>query len=166
MRITSLEIRSHPLKKGLRGYDVREVEELRELAADALEEAMREISALQDRLKDASGRISEHMANEAMLKDTITTAQKMVGDLKNNAMKEAELLVTEARLQAEDIVRQAQTRSTKLQEEIFRLKKQRNELEVSIKAILDYHSSTLLMEEDESRKADEESDKLKFLPKP
>lgn len=165
MRITPLEIKSHQLKKSFKGYDTREVEELRDLAADALEEAAREIMALQEKVKDSAVRITEYAANENMLKETITTAQRMVEDLKSNARKEAELLVAEAKLQAEAIVRQAQSRSRDLQEEIFRLKKQRIELETAIKAIIDYHSSTLLLEEDEAKKADEEADKLKFLAK-
>lgn len=165
MRITPLEIKSHQLKKSFKGYDTREVEELRDLAADALEEAAREIMTLQEKVKDSAVRITEYAANENMLKETITTAQRMVEDLKSNARKEAELLVAEAKLQAEAIVRQAQSRSRDLQEEIFRLKKQRIELETAIKAIIDYHSSTLLLEEDEAKKADEEADKLKFLAK-
>lgn len=165
MRITPLEIKSHQLKKSFKGYDTREVEELRDLAADALEEAAREIMTLQEKVKDSAVRITEYAANENMLKETITTAQRMVEDLKSNARKEAEILVAEAKLQAEAIVRQAQSRSRDLQEEIFRLKKQRIELETAIKAIIDYHSSTLLLEEDEAKKADEEADKLKFLAK-
>lgn len=165
MKITSLEIRNHPLKKALRGYDVREVEGLRDLAAEALEGAAKEIITLEERLRDSNERLAEHVSNEKVLRDTITTAQKMVDDLKVNARKESELLIAEARLQAEEIVRQAQARVTQLQEDIFKLKKQRIEFETALKAIISYHSSALVMEEDEARKADAESDKLKFLHK-
>lgn len=165
MKVTALDIRSHQLKKSMRGFDTRDVEAMRELAADSLEDATREISLLDEKLRNATARINEYAANERVLKDTITTAQKMVDELKNNTRKEAELIIAEAKLQAEEIVRQAHNRASQLQEEIFRLKKQRIELHTSIKSIIDYHSSTLLMEEDESRKADSESDKLKFLPK-
>lgn len=165
MKATPLEIRGTHLKKRLLGYDANEVGVLKELAAEALEEASRETTRLEERLKDAVLKLSEHEAREEILKDSITTAQRMVEDIKGNARKEAELIVAEARLQAERIVDQAQRRSIELQEEIFRLRKQRIEIETSIKAILDYHSTTLLMEETDSRKADEGSDKLKFLHK-
>lgn len=165
MRITPLEIKSHGLKKSFKGYDVKEVEELRELASEALEEAAREINDLKEKLSAANARITEYAANENMLKETIITAQKMVEELKTSARKESELLITEAKLQAEDILRQAQSRASDLQHEIFRLRKQRIELESSIKAIIDYHSSTLLLEEEESKRADGESDKIKFLAK-
>ncbi len=166
MRVTSLEIRSQQLKKGLRGYDVREVEALKELAAEALEQASREINNLEERLREANDRLAEHIANENMLRDTITTAQRMVEDMKIGARKEAELIVAEANLHAEEIISQAHNRSKALNEDLFRLKKQRAEIETQIKAILNYHSTTLLLEEEESARVDEESEKLKFFPKP
>jgi len=165
MKITPLEIRGFHFKKSFKGYDIGEVERLKELASDTLEEAQRTNTILEEKLREANERVGEHITLENTLKDAITTAHSMVEDLKNNARKEAELLIAEARLQGEDIVRQAQTRSRELQEEIFRLRKQRVEIETSIKAILDYHSSILVMEGDESKKADSETEKLKFLPK-
>jgi len=165
MKVTPLEIRSHGLRKSFKGYDVKGVEELREMAADALEEAAREIMALQEKLRESSERNLKYAANEEILRETITTAQRMVDDLKTNARKEAELVIAEARLQAEEILRQAQSRASQAQEDIYRLRKQRKELEASIKAVLDYHSSVFLTEEEEARRADEETDKLKYLAK-
>jgi len=166
MNITPMEIRSYEMKKALRGYDAREVEALREAAADALEDAHRRISALEERLKETRDSLEGHMANERLLKEAITTAQGMAGEIKENAAKEAELIIAEARLQADEIVRQAQTRSTQLNDEIFRLRKQRREIEASVRALIDYHSSTLTMEGEESERNDEEAGKLKFLPRP
>lgn len=165
MKVTPLEIRSHELRKSFKGYDVAEVEELREMAADALEEATREMIGLRERLEDLTDRCREYAANENILRETITTAQKMVDDLKANARKEAELTVAEARLQAEEIVRQAQSRAAQVQDDIYRLRKQRKELEASIKAVIDYHSSVLLTDEEEARRSDAETDKLKYFSK-
>ncbi|MCC6503247.1 MAG: DivIVA domain-containing protein [Deltaproteobacteria bacterium] len=165
MKLTPLEIRSHGLRKSFKGYDVKGVEELRDMAADALEEAAREIMALEERISDLSERNRDYAANENILRETITTAQRMVDDLKANARKEAELVVAEARLNAEDIIRQAQERASRVQDDIYRLRKQRKELEASMKAVLDYHSGVFLAEEEEARRADEETDKLKYLSK-
>ena len=165
MKLTPLEIRSHGLRKSFKGYDVKGVEELRDMAADALEEAAREIMALEERVSDLSERNRDYAANENILRETITTAQRMVDDLKANARKEAELVVAEARLHAEDIIRQAQSRASQVQDDIYRLRKQRKELEASMKAVLDYHSGVFLAEEEEARRADEETDKLKYLSK-
>lgn len=156
-----MDIRGHQLKKSMRGFDQREVEALKELAADALEEAVREIAELEEKLKTAQTRLDGQLANEALLRDTITTAQRLVDDLKTSARKEAELIIAEAKLQGEGLIRTAQTRFGQLQEEIYRLKKQRKELEISIKAVIDYHSSTLMLEEEQAKKADESADKVR-----
>jgi cell division initiation protein len=165
MKITPLEIRQHLLNKRLIGYDTHEVDALKELLADSLEGAAGKITALEEQVKDMGTRLVEHEQREAMLKDTITTAKKMVDDLKNNARKEAEIIIAEARQKADEIAKQANKRAQGVQEEIYKLRKQRIEIETSIKAILDYHASVLNLEEKESRKADEEADKLKFLTK-
>ena len=165
MKITSMDVRAHQLKRSFRGYDARDVDALKELCADALEDASREIMNLEERLKRSAVILGEHTANETTLKDAITTAQKMVEGLLGNARKEAELTVAEAKVQAENIVRQAHTRAGQLQEEIYRLKKQRIELEIAIKAVIEYHSSTLVLNEEDVKKADAEAEKLKFFKK-
>ncbi len=166
MTLMPMEIKSHALKKAFFGYDMREVEVLKDLASEALEEALKRIGALEDRCNDTVRKLSEHLENERLLKEAITTAQRMVEELKGNARKEAELLVTEARIQAEEIVRQAHHRAKEIQEDIFRLKKQRIEMETALKSLIDYHSQRLVLEEDHSRKSDEDADSLAFLPRP
>ncbi len=166
MKVTPLEIRNHSFRKSaLGGYDKRDVESLKETWAEALENANREIMHLEEKSRDLEDRLSEHIENENLLKEAITTTHKMAGEIKDNARKEAELIVAEARVHADEIVKQAQSRAMDINEEIMRLKKQRAEFEISIKALLDYHTTKILMEEEEWRNADEEAQKIKFLPK-
>jgi len=89
----------------------------------------------------------------------------MAEDLKVTAEKEAGFILREARLKAEDMLRQASRRAVEIQEEIQQFKKQRIEIESSIRALLDYHTKILELGEEEARKADEELDKLKFFTK-
>ncbi len=165
MKITPIELREHIISKRLFGYDTHEVDALKELVAESLEEAAKKISSLDEQVKDMSSRLAEHEQREAMLKDTITTAKKMVDDLKNNARKEAEIIIAEARQKSDELARQANNRAQGIQEEIYKLKKQRIEIETSIKAVLDYHSKVLYMELKDAAGADREAEKLKFLTK-
>jgi len=166
MKVSPLEIRSHPLKKSLvGGCDAREVELFREMAATALEESAREISSLEEKLRDASARLDGLIENETALKDALTTAQRIMDDIRANARKEAELIIAEAGVHGDEIVRQAQNRAQELGQDIYRLKHQRLELESSIKAVLDYHTSKLLIDEVDAKRADENANKVRFLPK-
>ena len=163
MKITALEVKSHPLKKRFLGYDVREVESLKELVSENLEEATREITFLQEKKRELEATLAIHIGNEQTLKEAITSTQKVATDIKGGARKEAELIIAEARIKANEIIGRAQLHATGLQEVILKLKGQRIELETSIKAILDFHSTKLLLEDEETAKADEEADKLKYL---
>ncbi|MBI5236314.1 MAG: DivIVA domain-containing protein [Deltaproteobacteria bacterium] len=165
MKITPMDIRAHQFKKSLMGYDAKDVEALRETAAQAIEDAGMELMRLEERLKDATVELNAHIGNERTLRDAITSAQKIGDGLRDNARKEAELLIAEARLQADNIVKQAHGRALELQDEIYRLKKQRMEMESAIRAVINYHNGALTVEEQESRQSDERSDKLKFLNK-
>lgn len=165
MKITAFEIKEHRLRKNLFGYNTHDVESLKEIAASAIEYTNRKSNLLEEKLKMTMDKLSSHEKRESVLKDTITTAQKMVEDLKNTAFREAELIIAEARQQADEITRQARDRILGLQDEIFQLKKQRIEFETSIKAIIEYHSNVLLLEEEEAKKADEDVAKLKFFHK-
>lgn len=165
MAVTALEIQEYELKAGILGYNKNDVEALRDLAVEALASATKKSNDLEDELKNLKRTLFEHEQREAMLKDTITTAQKMVDDLKGNAKKEAELIVVEAKHQADGITRQAQQRALEMQSEIQTLKKQRIEFETKLKAILDYHMSILTIDKDKSRQLDEQVEKLKYLSK-
>ena len=163
MKITALEVLSHPLKKSFMGYDVREVQAFKELVAESVEEMARDIAYLEEKKSELSETLSAHIDNENILKGAITTTHQMAVDIKGSARKEADLIVAEARLQADEIMNQARGHVAGLQEEILRLKGQRIEMEVSVKALVDYHSTRLIAEKEASAVSDAESEKLKFI---
>ncbi len=164
MKITPIEIKGYAFRKKAIGYDPREVESLKERAAATLEEANRERGRLEEKVRELEQRLSEHLKNESLLKDAITTTQKMTMDIKENARKEGELIIAEAKVRGDDIIRQAQSRASNISDDILRLKKQRAEFESSLKALLYYHTTQILIEEEESAKADTEADKIKYMP--
>ncbi|MCK5237557.1 MAG: DivIVA domain-containing protein [Deltaproteobacteria bacterium] len=165
MAMTPLELKEYDLKSSMLGYDKKDVEALRDVAIEALTDSLKKIDTLSGDIKELKGKLFGHEQRENMLKDTITTAQKMVNDLKGNANKEAELIVAEARHQSDQILQQAQRRALEIQQEIQTLKKQRVEFETKLKALLDYHSSILNIEKTNSNSLDQEADKLQYLTK-
>jgi cell division initiation protein len=165
MKLTPMDIIEQNFKKSVRGYNKKDVNRFKELAAEALEDAVKQINVSEEKLKVMTEQLSEHEERESVLKETITTAQKMSEGIKENARKEAELIVSEARIQAEDLIKNAYKRIANIQNEIYHLKKQRLELQTALKTVLEYHKNLLIMEEEEGRKGDSEDDKLRFLQK-
>ncbi len=163
MKITPMDIREQTFKKELLGYNKIEIHAFKELAAGTLEELTRQNYFQEEQLRNMERKLSSHEARESLLKEAITSAQKMGEDLKDNAKKEAELLVLESKIHSEELIKDAHGRVSQIQTEIYQLKKQRTEIQVSIRAVLDYHSNLLFSEEAESQRNDEGDDKLKFM---
>lgn len=148
MKITPLEVREYRFKKVFRGYDPVEVEALKSLVSNVLEELTRDKRQLEDESSKLKARLEGYLETEEILKATLTTAQKVAEDIKDNAKKEAELIIAEAKMKAEDIVRDAHERFLKIQGDIDQLKKQRIRIESEIKAIIEYHQKILFSEEE------------------
>jgi cell division initiation protein len=67
------------------------------------------------------------------------TAQQMVEDYKTNARKEAELLIKEADLKADSLVKEAQERVVKIHEDIVDLKGIRRHFKEELKRLIESH---------------------------
>ncbi len=165
MKTTSLDIDGIRFKKKAFGYDTAEVEALRKLASDAVADSAREINQLKEMLAKSMKDLMAHEEREEVLRKTITTAHEMSEGLKGNATKEAEIIIAEARVRANEILMQANKRAADIQNEIFLYKRQRIDLEKSLRSILDYHSHILESSVDEAQKADEDLETLKFFTK-
>ncbi len=165
MGITPIELKEFQLRRAAMGYNRKDVETLRELCVDALTEATKEIERLRSELRTVEERLAEHERREGLLKDTITTAQKMVEELKTTARKEADLVVAEAQHEADKIIEQAHQEVAKLREHLVDLKRQRVEFETELRAVLNYHMNLIDMGEKEAERVEGEAEKLHFFKK-
>ena len=82
-------------------------------------------------------------SNETILQKTLTTAQQLSEDLKNTAMKEAEVLLGGAEVRAEKILDAAHRRATKMAEDLREMKHIRTRLAASVRATIDTHLALL-----------------------
>jgi cell division initiation protein len=137
VKLTPLDIRQKQFARKLRGSDPKEVEAFLELMAQELEDLVRENIALKDDVKRKNARIEEYRDREKTLQETMITAQRITDDLKDAAKRSAEVIVSEAELQAEKIVQGAHGRMIQILDEIGELKRQRSQVTSGIRAILD-----------------------------
>jgi cell division initiation protein len=71
------------------------------------------------------------------------TAQQMVEDYKTNARKEAELLIKEAEMRADELIRDAQEKVIKIHEDIVDLKGIRRHFKEELKRLIENHARML-----------------------
>ena len=139
MRITPLDIQQKQFPMKFRGFDVEEVYAFLEVVREEMEELLRENASLKETAQRAENQIKEHKDMESTLRETLITAQNMVEDYKTNARKEAELLVKEAELKSDSMMKDAQEKVIKIHEDIVDLKGIRRHFKEELKRLIESH---------------------------
>ena len=137
MKYNSVDIELKEFNKSFRGYDPLKVRAfLKELASQA-EAFTYETNVLKDRLRERELQISEFKEREETLKNTVVTAQKITESLTEQANKEALQIVTNAKLKAENMIRESRRRIRNYVDDISRLEQRRNSIIAEIKSVLE-----------------------------
>ena len=163
MKITPLDIQQQQFKIKFRGFDVREVDTFLEQMADAFESLQGENNRLYQEIKRLQHEAHGYREREESFKRAMLNSQKVLEQMKENARKSAELVVAEAEVKAEKILSRAQNRLSQLHEDIAELKRQRSQIEVQIRSVIEGHSKLLEIGKEESRIREEEDGKLKLF---
>jgi cell division initiation protein len=176
MRITPMDMRQQRFKTAMRGYDRTEVVAFLTEAADDYEHAQREIDRLRGDLMRMEALLAEHRQREANLRDTLLTAQRLSGELKEPAGNEAKLIVREAQGRADMLLQKTQVRLEELDHDINELRLRRRDAEGSVEATIQalYRALEFIRDQDQARSADDklllhrprQADQAPAAPKP
>ncbi|MBD0379195.1 DivIVA domain-containing protein [Paenibacillus sedimenti] len=124
MPLTPLDIHNKEFSRSFRGYDEDQVNEFLDQVIKDYEALIRENKDLQNQTVTLQERL-DHFSNiEESLSKTIIVAQEAADEVRNNAKKEAQLILKEAEKNADRIINESLARSRKVALEIEELKKQ------------------------------------------
>ena len=143
MKITPLDIQQQQFRVRFRGFDMVEVDNFLDLAANEFEELLRENNRLKEEDRQKAEKIQQLERAERDLHNALISAQQICEEMKNQARKEGELIIEDAKANARKIWETAQVQAMQVETEIARLKRQRAEFEASLKSILEMHLSLL-----------------------
>lgn len=137
MPLTPLDIHNKEFSRSFRGYDEDEVNEFLDQIIKDYEAIIREHKELESQASALEERLG-HFANiEDTLSKTIIVAQEAADEVKNNAKKEAELIIKEAEKNADRIINEALARSRKIALETEELKKQASIFRTRFRTLLE-----------------------------
>ncbi|MCM2264744.1 MAG: DivIVA domain-containing protein [Desulfuromonadales bacterium] len=139
MRITPIDIQQQQFRSRLMGYDKAGVDQFLEVLAGEIERLFRQNQDLQEELARTKSTLADMRERETNLKETLLTTQKVTDELKANARREAELVLTDAEMRAERVMRNAEDRRLQLIEEIQEIKRQKIDFETSLRSLLEKH---------------------------
>ncbi|MCP5056973.1 MAG: DivIVA domain-containing protein [bacterium] len=139
MKLTPLDIQKHAFTQRMRGADPVEVEAFLQMVSEDYEALMRERDQLAERASQLEERVKELGQNEKTLQHTLVTAQTLSDDLKKTAMREAEVRVGEAEVQAEKVLAASHRRAARISEDIREMKALRSRLGAALRQTLETH---------------------------
>jgi cell division initiation protein len=123
MALTPVEIRHlKPAKSVLHGYRRGAVDDLLNEIAISFEDVWRERADLADKVEQLDADLVRYRELESLLRTTLVSAEKAAVTLKEQAGKEADLILDEARAEAREITRRARADRDRLLAEVRRLR--------------------------------------------
>lgn len=122
MTLTPVEVRHLEMRRGLFGYRRSHVHRTIEEIADSFEAVWRERSELGERVHDLEAEVARHVELETLLRSTLVSAERAAQDMKEQARREADVIVQEAGAEGRRLVRDAIAEKEQLLAETRRVK--------------------------------------------
>ncbi len=144
MDIGPEEIRSRKFKtRWVSGYDMDEVEAFLHATASALETLVQENETMRGKLAKMNEEMSDVGRRRKLLEDALVSAQRVIHDMKANAMKEAENVLKEAENQADRWISDANNQVAEIKRELREITLLRKDYEAKFRFLLESHQEQL-----------------------
>src|SRR5690348_8764008 len=128
MALTPVEIRHiTPPRTTFRGYRIAATDKLLEDIAASFEDVWRERADLADKVEQLEADLVRFRELETLLRTTLVSAEQASANTRDQARREAELILTGAHAEAREIQRRALAENERLQNESRRLRMQLRE---------------------------------------
>jgi len=126
MRITPLDVRKQEFRKVVRGLDPEEVYAFLATVAEEYEAALTDNKTLREQMLGLDEKVGEYRNMETALRDTLMTAERVNSETRQNAEKEAQLILERAKMEAEKQTASISARVDALRHQLRELRTQRD----------------------------------------
>jgi cell division initiation protein len=162
MKITPIDISGHTFATRLRGFDQEEVRSFLNLVSSEFEALVAANNTLREKLVQVEASVADLKERERILKETLLTAQRLADEIREEARKEAALIVREAEVKGSQYLDQAGRKAGELEGAIQALRVERDAFAQRIRSAVEQHLRLL----DMHRNEDEVEARLRFMKKP
>jgi cell division initiation protein len=122
MGLTPVEIRHVTIGRGLFGYRRPATNRLLDEIAESFEDVWRDRADLAERVEQLEADLVRYRELETLLRTTLVSAERAAGDLREQAQRDAELIVREAEGEARAITRRARVERDQLARDSLRVR--------------------------------------------
>jgi cell division initiation protein len=147
IKVTPLDVQQKRFHVAFRGYDRTEVEMFLDLVRDEMEVLVREVTELREFRQSYDQRLHELNEKEETIKNTMLMTQKLMEDQKDNARREAALIIKDAEIRSHQIVGNSQQEKVRLESEIQDLRRRKHHFMEDLKRVIQMHQEMVNFEE-------------------
>jgi DivIVA domain-containing protein len=141
--LTPLDVRKQEFKKAMRGYEKLEVEDFRSRVADAMDRLVRERNGFEERYRIALEQLEVYRDREKAMNEALVAAQQLRAETKEQAEREAGMIVRAAEAVAETRLERAQREIEKLQDSASTLSRQHHAYLAVLRSIVERQKAEL-----------------------
>ena len=143
MQLNPIDIEGQEFQRTLRGYDQDAVRVFLSRIAHQLSLSLNEREQQQRKISSLEAELSQLKSYEGELRDALLSLDQVSRSLKGQAEREAELIIKEAELRAEQIIAEGRAELIRMREEQRSLERQRERSTVELRALLESHLQML-----------------------
>ncbi len=112
--LTAVDVRRYEFQTVMRGYERARVDQFKVQVADEMERLMRANQDLDEKARNFHEQLRAFRERDRALNEALVSAQQLRGDMKEQASREADLIVQEAQAKAQRLLDEARTESARL----------------------------------------------------
>lgn len=161
MKLTAMDIRQYEFRRSFTGYEPAQVKSLLEMIADEMESLVRENSTLKTELRRKENQLKAMEESERNVREVLMTLHKITQQVRGDAEREAQVIVSRAQLQADTILGDAQKKYSDIAAEVQEIRRVKIQLVGAVRSAVDQHMRLLDAFSVEDPKGSE--DKIRFF---
>ena len=133
--LSPLDIRRYDFGTALRGYDKARVDEFRDQVAAEVEYLHKQCTELENKAKGFHEQLRAFRERDKALNEALISAQQLRGEIREQADREGQLIIREAKAEGEKMVEAARAEVRTVQAELDSLVRTRRAFLVQLRAI-------------------------------
>jgi len=134
--LTPLDVRRYDFGSALRGYDKVRVDQFRDQVAEELERLSRLTADLEAKARSFHEQLRAFRERDKALNEALVSAQQLRGEIRDQADREAQLLVREARAEGDRIIDEARAEVRRMQTEVDALDRMKRSYMAQLRALM------------------------------
>jgi DivIVA domain-containing protein len=141
--LTPLDVRRYEFGKALRGYEPERVNQFREQVAEELERLARINQELDAKARGFHEQLRAFRERDKAINEALISAQQLRGDIREQAEKEAQLIVREAKAEGERLIDEARAEIRRMEDQLVSLDRSRRAYLAQVRALVERQLSEI-----------------------